>query len=48
MNYTIVYLASKWNTLESLKNKLKELENYKNPDRIVRVARETELEKALE
>jgi hypothetical protein len=46
--YTRIYLSCKWNTLESLKEKLKELENYKNPDRIVRVVRETKLDKALE
>lgn len=39
---------SKHKTLESLKEQLKKLENYKNPDRIVRVVEETELEKALE
>jgi hypothetical protein len=46
--YGTVYFSSKWNTLESLKQKLKYLENYKNPDRIVRVVRETKLDKALE
>jgi hypothetical protein len=38
----------KHKTLESLKEQLKKLENYKNPDKIVRVVKETELEKALE
>lgn len=38
----------KYKTLESLKLHLKHLENYKNSDRIVRVVKETELEKALE
>lgn len=38
----------KHRTLESLKEQLKKLENYKNPDKIVRVVKETELEKALE
>ena len=38
----------KHTTLESLKEQLKKIENYKNPDRIVRVVRETKLEKALE
>ena len=38
----------KHETLESLKEQLKKLENYKNPDKIVRVVEETELEKALE
>ena len=38
----------KYKTLESLKEHLNKLENYKNPDRIVRVVRETKLEKALE
>lgn len=38
----------KYKTLESLKELLNKIENYKNPDRIVRVVRETKLEKALE
>jgi hypothetical protein len=46
--YSAVLNSSKWNTLESLKERLNKLENYKNPDRIVRVVRETKLEKALE
>jgi hypothetical protein len=38
----------KQKSLESLKELLKKIENYENPDKIVRVVKETELEKALE
>jgi hypothetical protein len=43
-----VHRDCKQKSLESLKEVLKKIENYKNPDKIVRVVKETELEKALE
>jgi hypothetical protein len=46
--YNIPYDTCKRNSLESLKEAIKKIENYKNPRIIKRVVKETELEKALE